>query len=267
MTTAPLNVVKTSPSANLRLGNSVRDRVSPAEWEARKELAALYRLAAHFRWTDTIYTHISMRVPDESTFLINPFGLLYEEITASSLVKVDVEGAVLDDPTGIGINRAGFVIHGAIHQGRHDVTCVMHTHTAAGAGVSAQKNGLLPISQHAAILMGSVGYHEFEGIAVNRDEQRRLVEDLGPRPVLILRNHGLLTAGRSAAEALYYMLTLERACQIQIAAQAGNSELNPISEQSIAATAAVIKGMDLDLSRDWRAMLRLVERIGPDYCE
>ena len=267
MSTARAVVPTSSSLTKSSFGNSVRDRVSSAEWNARVELAALYRLAAHFGWTDTIYTHLSLRVPDEFSFLINPFGLLHEEITASSLVKVDVDGAIIDDPTGIGINRAGFVIHGAIHQGRHDVACIIHTHTPAGVGVAAQKNGLLPISQHAAILAGSIGYHEFEGIAVDRDEQRRLVDDLGPRPVLILRNHGLLTAGRSPGEALYFMLLVERACQIQIAAQSGGSELNPISEASIAATQAVIKGVDLDLSRDWRAMMRLVERIGPGYCE
>jgi ribulose-5-phosphate 4-epimerase/fuculose-1-phosphate aldolase len=265
MTGAAMDKSMPAPQLPDPRGIKVRDRVSAAEWNARIELAALYRLAAHFRMTDTIYTHISMRVPDEFAFLINPFGLLYEEITASSLVKVDVEGNVLDDPTGIGINRAGFVIHGAIHQARHDVACVMHTHTPAGVGVAAQKDGLLPISQHAAILVGSIGYHDFEGIAVDRDEQRRLIEDLGPHPVLILRNHGLLTVGRTAMEALYYMLVLERACQIQIAAQSGGAALRVISKASIVATEAVIKSAELNLTRDWGAMMRLVERIAPDY--
>lgn len=250
--------------SEIAISGNVRDRVTPEEWNARVELATLYRLVAHFKMTDTIYTHITMRVPGEFSFLINAFGLLYEEITASSLVKVDIEGNILDDPTGIGINRAGFIIHSAVHRGRHDVSSVIHTHTAAGVGVASQKGGLLPISQHAAILINSIGYHDFEGIAVNPEEQERLIANLGPRPILMLRNHGLLTAGRTAGEALYYMLTLERACQIQIAAQAGG-EINPITQASIDATRAVIEGIDLDLNRDWAAMLRLVERIGPDF--
>src|SRR5438270_536110 len=135
---------------------AVRSRVTAEEWKARVDLAALYRLVAHFRWTDTIYTHISMRVPGEETFLINPFGYLYEEVTASSLVKVDGNGNVLDDPTGVGINKPGYVIHGAIHMARHDVQCVIHTHTRAGIGVSAQEEGLLPISKHAALFVGRI---------------------------------------------------------------------------------------------------------------
>lgn len=136
---------------------SVRSRVSPEEWRARCDLAALYRLVAHYRWTDLIYNHISMRAPGEDHYLINPFGYLYEEVTASSLVKVSVEGKIIDDPTGFGINLAGFVIHGAIHAARHDVACVLHTHTRAGIAVSAQKEGLLPISQHAAVIMAKAG--------------------------------------------------------------------------------------------------------------
>lgn len=261
------SVVSMNAAPPARAMGPTRDRVSPAEWQARVELAALYRLAAHFRWTDTIYTHISLRVPGEFSFLINPFGLLYEEVTASSLVKVDIDGEILDDPVGLGINRAGFVIHGAIHAARHDITCVMHTHTRAGSGVAAQEHGLLPISQQAAIFVDRIAYHDFEGIAIDIDEQQRLVDDLGGRFLMILRNHGLLTAGRSAAEALFYMNGLERACEIQIAAQSGGASVRTISPQAVAASAAVLDAFGGDFSRDWAAMLRLAERIAPDYSE
>lgn len=244
---------------------NVRERVSPEEWQARVELAALYRLVAHFRWTDTIYNHISLRVPGEFTFLLNPFGLFYEEITASSLVKVDVHGNVLDDPTGLGINRAGFVIHGAIHAARHDVTCVIHTHTRAGCSVAAQEEGLLPISQYAATLSGLIAYHDFEGIAINEEEQARLVADLGDRYLMILRNHGLLTCGRNPAEALLNMHTLERACEVQVGALSAGSAVRHITPESAAASSAVFEAMAGNFSRDWTAMLRLADRIGPDF--
>ena len=242
---------------------AVLGRVTAEERQARVELAALYRLAAHYRWTDTIYTHISMRVPGEETFLINPFGYLYEEVTASSLVKVDGEGKVLDDPTGLGINKAGYVIHGAIHNARHDVQCVIHTHTRAGAGVSAQEEGLLPLSQHAALFVGRIGYHDFEGVAVREDEQARLVRNLGKHHVMILRNHGLVTAGRSAGEAFVLMHMLERACEIQVAALSNGARVRRITPESVAATQAVLD--TVEFSRDWKAMLRLLDRIAPDY--
>lgn len=237
--------------------------ISQAERQAREELAALYQLVAYFRWTDSIYNHISLKVPGQDAYLINPFGYLYEEINASCLVKVDIDGEVIYDPTGLGINPAGFVIHGAIHAARHDVACVMHTHTRAGSGVSAQAEGLLPLSQHAAGLIGRIGYHQFEGVAVNLDERARLVADLGPHPMLILRNHGLLTAGRSAAEAIYLMINLERACEIQIAAQSGGATLSLIDESSLDATRTAFE--NADLTRDWAAMLRLAERVAPGF--
>lgn len=247
------------------VAGSARARVSDAEWEARLELAALYRLCAHFGLTDTIYTHISLRVPGEGeAFLINSFGLLYEEVTASNLVKVDVSGEILDDPLGLGINRAGFVIHGALHEGRPDVACVLHTHSAAGIAVSAQRGGLLPISQHAAVVLGLIAYHDFEGIAIHRDEQVRLQQDLGDKHILILRNHGLLTAGRTAAEALVLMMTLERACDAQVKAQAGGA-LTPLPDAALAATGRMIASFDGSYARDWAALLRLVARIAPDY--
>lgn len=244
---------------------AVRGRVSTEEWQARTDLAALYRLVAHYRWTDTIYTHISIRVPDEESFLINPFGFLYEEVTASSLVKVDAEGNVLDDPTGMGINKAGYVIHGALHAGRPDVHCVLHTHSRAGAAVSAQKFGLLPISQHSALFADRVAYHDFEGIAVRKEEQDRLVKNMGMHRVMILRNHGLLAAGRSAGETFYLINTLQRACEIQIDALSAGEHVQQVSRQSIVESQAIYDGVDGDFSRDWAAMLRLVQRIGPDY--
>lgn len=245
----------------------VRERVSAAEWNARVELAALYRLVAHFGWTDTIYNHISLRVPDEEAFLINPFGYFYEEITASSLVKINVKGEVLDDPTRHGINRAGFVIHGAIHAARHDVACVIHTHTRAGTAVAAQEHGLLPISQNSTVFIGRTAYHDFEGVALNEEEQARLIDDLGNHRVMILRNHGLLTAGRSAGEALVLMITLERACEIQIAAMSGGAQLRYITQESIDFTQRILDGLGLAVDRDWEAMLRLAHKIGPDFCD
>src|ERR687892_2884866 len=177
---------------------SVKDRVSAGEWDARVNLAACYRLAAHYRMTDLIYTHISARVPGpEHHFLINAFGLLWDEISASTLVKVTLDGEIVDDPTGSGINRAGYVIHSAVHRARPDSQCVMHTHTAAGIAVSAQEQGLLPISQHAMRFTNSIGYHDYEGLALELGEQERLVNDLGRHKARILRNHGLLTRGGS----------------------------------------------------------------------
>lgn len=252
---------KLSPEA-LR---AVKSRVSAAEWQARVDLAALYRLVAHFGWTDTVYNHISMRTPgEENSFLINPFGYLYEEVTASSLVKVNVDGEILYDPTGFGINRPGFVIHGAVHRARHDVACVIHTHTPAGIAVSTQEEGLLPISQHAAVLYGRIGYHDAEGITYDVDEQTRLVNDLGPHRAMILRNHGLVTAGRNAGETFYLQTMLERACAAQVAALASKN-VRRLPAEAITQTHAVMDAMDGDYSRDWAAMVRLADRIGPDF--
>src|SRR3982751_5918176 len=205
---------------------SVKDRVSAEEWEARVNLAACYRLAAHFRMTDLIYTHISARVPGpEHHFLINAFGLLWDEISASALVKVTLDGEIVDDTTGSGINRAGYVIHSAVHRARPDVQCVMHTHTASGIAVAAQEQGLLPMSQHAMRFTDSIAYHDYEGLALELDEQTRLVRDLGSHKAMILRNHGLLTCAESIPEAFDLMYYLERACQSQIAASAGGAKL------------------------------------------
>src|SRR5580698_6118096 len=195
------------------------------ERELRVELAACYRLVALFGWDDLVFTHISARVPGEpESFLINPYGMLFEEITASSLVRVDRQGQKLS-PSDWPVNPAGFVIHSAVHAARPDVGCVLHVHTNAGVAVSAQKDGLLPISQIATVALSSLGYHDYEGIALRDDEKPRLVRDLGASSALILRNHGLLTAGPSVADAFITMYALQSACEVQVMAQAGGKEL------------------------------------------
>ncbi|HYC46352.1 MAG TPA: class II aldolase/adducin family protein [Burkholderiales bacterium] len=246
---------------------SVRERVSAQEWEARVNLAACYRLAAHYRMTDLIYTHISARVPGpEHHFLINAFGLTWDEISASTLVKVTLDGDVVDDPSGCGINRAGYVIHGAIHRARPDVHCVMHTHTAAGVAVSAQDQGLLPLSQHAMRFTDCMAYHDYEGLALDLDEQARLVRDLGPHNAMILRNHGLITCGGSVAEAFDYMYYLERACQSQVGAMAGGAKLRMPPGEVTRKTAAQFAALAYKQhSIEWKAHLRMLDRQDPSY--
>lgn len=240
--------------------------MSNDEREARVELAACYRLISHFGLTDTIYNHISVRLPgSEDRFLINAFGLTYDEITASNLVTIGLDGSVIDDPTGLGINPAGFVIHAAVHNARHDVKCVLHTHSPAGMGVAAQKNGLLPISQHAAFLLHEIAYHESEGPAIDLDERARIVAHLGDKHILILRNHGLLTAGRSVVEALQFMIDLEAACRGQIAAMAGGAELTYLSDAAIKRSAQAVANRHEMLGRDWAALTRLADRVAPGY--
>jgi ribulose-5-phosphate 4-epimerase/fuculose-1-phosphate aldolase len=248
-------------------GKPMRERVSAEEWEMRVNLAACYRLAAHFRMTDLIYTHISARVPGEPHhFLINAFGLLWDEITASNLVKVNSEGAIIDDPTGFGINQAGYVIHGAVHRGRPEINCVMHTHTAAGVGVAAQEHGLLPISQHAMRLTGNVAYHDYEGVALNLDEQQRLIEDLGARMTMILRNHGLLSCGTTVRQAFDYMYYLERACQAQISALAGGSKLRMLPPEIAENVARQFERPGYQEKKgEWRALLRMLDRTDASY--
>jgi ribulose-5-phosphate 4-epimerase/fuculose-1-phosphate aldolase len=251
-----------------RRKREVRAQVSPAEWVARVELAACYRLIAHFRMTDWIYNHISSRVPgSHDDYLINPFGLLYEEVSASNLVKVDVQGRLVED-VDLDVNPAAFVIHGAIHSARPDVGCVLHTHTAAGVAVAAQEDGLLPISQHAMRVYGQLAYHDFEGIALDSDEQQRLVRDIGSMNVLILRNHGLLTMGKTVPDAFELMFYLERACQIQIAATSGTQKLVYPSKQVCDHAVAQFDGSPSYIQgRDWLALLRLLDRIDPSYKE
>ncbi len=247
--------------------NSVRDQVSEQEWQTRVDLAAAYRLIAMHGWDDLVFTHISARVsgPDEH-FLINPYGCLFEEITASSLVKVDLDGnKVMDSP--FPVNPAGFVIHSAVHEAREDAGCVLHTHTKAGIAVSAQKDGLLPISQTAMFPYVTLGYHDYEGVALNEDEKPRLVADLGSNNALILRNHGLLTTAPTIADAFLLMYVLETACQIQIMAQSGGGELTqiprPILDGVQAQAEQVTKGLGGSLV--WPGLLRKLDRLDVSF--
>ena len=246
---------------------SVKEQVSPEEWRTRVELAAVYRLVALYGWDDLVFTHISARIPNtENEFLINPYGFLFEEITASSLVKIDLSGAkLLDSPHPI--NPAGFTIHGAIHEARHDVACVLHVHSLHGVAVSAQKDGLLPLSQQSILPLSNLAYHDYEGIALNEAEKPRLVDDLGANNFLILRNHGLLTCGKSAAEAFLFMYVLESACRIQILAQSGGGRLidvpAPIIAGAQAQVAAVTKGLGADLV--FPGLVRKLDRIDNSY--
>src|ERR1700687_4881723 len=196
--------------------STIREQVSEQEWQARVDLAAAYRLVAHYGWDDLIFTHISARVPGpEHHFLLNPYGMMFDEVTASSLVKVDLEGKIVMETPHM-INPAGFTIHSAVHAAREDAMCVMHLHTVYGIAVSARKTGLLPISQQSMFALSALAYHDYEGLALNEAEKPRLVQDLGTKNYLMLRNHGLLTVGTSAAEAFLSMFILERACKIQI---------------------------------------------------
>ena len=204
---------------------SMKDQVSPEEWKLRVDLAAAYRLVSLYGWSDLVFTHISARIPGpEHQFLINPYGLLFEEITASSLIRIDQQANKLHD-SPYPVNPAGFTIHSCVHAAREDAGCVMHTHSRAGIAVSAKKEGLLPISQQSTFVLPSLAYHGYEGVALRDDEKPRLAADLGDARFLILRNHGLLTVGTSVAEAFLGMYTLENACRIQIDAQSGGSEL------------------------------------------
>src|ERR1700723_1481759 len=206
----------------------IRDLVSAKEWEQRVALAAAYRLVAHFHWDDLIFTHLSARVPGgEHHFLINPYGMTFDEITASSLVKVDLDGnKVVESPYEI--NPAGFTIHSAIHAAREDAHCVLHVHSVNGAAVSAQKDGVLPISQQSMFVLSSLGYHDYEGVALREDEKPRLVRDLGAKTFFMLRNHGLITVAENVPDAFLFMYTFEAACMIQVRAQAGGGGLLPI---------------------------------------
>jgi len=247
---------------------SVRERVSAEEWEIRCDLAAAYQLAALFKWTDLIYTHFSARVPGSEDLLINAYGLLFDEITASSLVKIDKDGKVVDDPMGMGINYAGFVIHGCVHEARPEINCVIHTHTRAGVAVSAQKCGLLPISQHSLRVYGMLSYHDYEGVALDLDERSRLASDLGPTSkAMIMRNHGLLTLGADVHEAFELMYYLDCSCQIQVDALAGGRvDVGLISEQTAQKGFQQLERPERpSLDREWPALLRLLERKGIDY--
>jgi ribulose-5-phosphate 4-epimerase/fuculose-1-phosphate aldolase len=245
---------------------SLRDRVSAEEWQLRCDLAAAYRLTALYGWSDLVFTHISVRMPGpEHHFLINAYGMLFEEITASSLIKVDKDCNKLQE-TPFPVNPAGFVIHSAVHEARADAQCVMHTHTRAGTAVAAQKQGVLPLSQQSTFVLASLAYHDYEGVAFRPDEKPRLQADLGDKFFLCLRNHGLLTVGPSVADAFLAMYVFESACQIQLAAQAGG-ELIQVSREIIAGSGESIRVQTGGLGGRfvWPALLRKLERLDPSY--
>ncbi len=257
-------------SAVLKPKNSkpVRERVSREEWQMRTDLATAYQLAALFKWTDLIYTHFSARVPGSEDFLINAYGLMFDEITASNLVRIDQQGKVIDDPLDLGYNEAGFVIHGCVHEARPEINCVIHTHTRAGVAVSAMKCGLLPISQHAMRVQQQCAYHDYEGIALNMDERARMATSVGKKSkVMILRNHGLLTLGETVREAFELMYYLDCACQIQVDALSGGADNVLQMSQGAADTAAAQfdRPDRPSTHKDWPALLRLLERRGIDY--
>jgi ribulose-5-phosphate 4-epimerase/fuculose-1-phosphate aldolase len=240
--------------------------MSEEEWQIRVDLAAAYRLVHHFGWDDLVFTHISARVPGpEHHFLINPFGLMFDEISASNLVKIDMEGNLVE-PSMFMVNKAGFTIHSAVHAGREDAHCVLHLHTIAGTAVSSLKEGLLPINQTAMILNGEIAYHDYEGIAFNHDERPRIVADLGSKSAMLLRNHGTLTVGRTVAGAFMAMYFLERACAIQIAAMAGGTKLlTPQKEvQELVAQQAKMERAGAE-RLVWPALIRMMDRKCPSY--
>lgn len=241
--------------------------VADTEWQARVDLAACYRLVALYGWDDLIFTHISVRVPGpEHHFLINPYGLLFEEITASSLVKIDLEGRKVED-TPYEVNPAGFNIHSAIHAAREDAKCVLHLHSLDGIAVSAQRDGVLPISQQSIFVLASLAYHDYEGVALNEDERPRLVRDLGDKNFLMLRNHGLLTVADTVPDAFLFMYLFQAACKIQVRAQGKDSELIRIDPRIIAGATAqakqVTRGAGGALA--WPALLRKLERLDPTF--
>lgn len=245
------------------------EQVSDAEWQTRIDLAACYRIVAMYGWDDLVFTHISASVPGpDEHFLINPYGMMFEEITASSLVKVDLDGNKVSD-SPYPVNPAGFVIHSAVHEARHDIASVLHTHTRAGIAVSAQADGLLPISQTSLFPYSTLAYHDYEGVALNDDEKPRLVSDLGTNNALILRNHGLLTTGPTIADAFLLMYVLETACQIQVMAQSTGGDLSPVPAPIVAGIQAqadqVTKGLGGSLV--WPALLRKLDRRDASFRE
>jgi ribulose-5-phosphate 4-epimerase/fuculose-1-phosphate aldolase len=253
----------------LHVVTGVRDRVSAEEWQTRTDLAACYRLVWHYGWHHLHLNHISARVPGtDDHYLLNPFGLLYNEVTASNLVKVDLDGNILDD-TPYTINEAGYTIHSAIHAARHDVQCVLHTHTEAGMAVSALNCGLLPLNQGALRFYNRIGYHDYEGIALDLDERARYAASLGPHKALILRNHGLLTAGQSIAEAFTLMYHLEKSCAAQIAIGATTADSNaftfpPPEVCEHAAQQTNRNGRDHG-APSWPGLVRMMDRIDPSF--
>jgi ribulose-5-phosphate 4-epimerase/fuculose-1-phosphate aldolase len=246
---------------------SLKNQVSAEEWQTRVDLAAAYRLVADFGWSDLVFTHISARVPGtENEFLINPYGLMFDEITASSLVKIDMHGNKLQD-SPFPVNPAGFTIHSAIHEARHDMQCVLHVHSLNGIAVSAQKNGVLPLSQQSIFVLSSLAYHDYEGVALNEEEKPRLVADMGSKNFLMLRNHGLLTVGGTIADAFLSMYLFETVCTIQVRAMAGGGELIPIPQQIINGAQQQAKTVTKSLGGmlAWPGLLRRLDRKDPSF--
>jgi ribulose-5-phosphate 4-epimerase/fuculose-1-phosphate aldolase len=246
--------------------SELRARVSAEEWETRVDLAAAYRLVAHFGWDDLIFTHISARVPGtDHHFLINPYGQLFTEITASSLVKVDLDGTIVE-PTPYIINPAGFTIHSAVHGAREDACCVLHLHTVAGVAVSAQEHGLLPINQTSMVLNDQIALHEYEGIAFGLDERPRLVADLGTKSAMLLRNHGTLTVGATVADAFLTMYFFERACATQIATLAGGTPLHwPADAVQDVVRKQAATGLGSVAKLAWDGLRRMLDAKDPSY--
>ena len=253
---------------------AMQERIETAHPTERVELAAAYRLIAEFGLDDSIFTHISAKAPaseGEHAFLINPYGLRFDEVTAGNLVTVDLDGNILNDPYGAGINKAGFTIHSAVHAARPDVACVLHTHTVAGVAVASMKEGLLPLNQWSAPFFNRIAYHSYEGIALNLEERARIVADLGDKRVMILRNHGLLTCGRSVGEAFRTMVDLDRACRAQIAVLSTSLTPDIMSDELAEFTAAQEEGwVDAHHAAgkrdaEWDAYLRLCKKRHPDF--
>lgn len=240
--------------------------ISPEEWQARVDLAACYRLVAERGWGDLIYTHISLAVPGEpGRFLINPFGLMFDEVTASNLLKIDIEGNIIGD-SPYEVNATGFVIHGAVHAAREDAKCVMHLHNESGIAVSMLQEGLLPLSQHALRFYGDLGHHDYEGLALTETEKQRLTQNLGQKKAMLLRNHGTLVCGRTVAEAFCIMDMLDKACRMQLAAMAASQQLFMPSAEICQHTFEQLTSDDMpEGEREWPALLRRLDRIDPSY--
>lgn len=246
----------------------IKDQVSAEEWKMRVDLAAAYRAIAMFGWDDLVFTHLSARVPGpDHHFLINPYGMLFEEVTASSLVKIDLDGNIILN-TGYPVNAAGFTIHSAVHEARDDAICVMHLHTVAGTAVSAQEHGLLPLNQTAMLVRDQLAFHEYEGVAFDTDERPRLVADLGDKSLMLLRNHGTLSLGQSVGQAFTALYYLERACAMQVATLAGDPKLHYAAPEIEKKAAMQGSGPGMAAASDllvWPAMLRKIDRLDPGY--
>ena len=247
---------------------NLKHQVSEQEWQTRVELAACYRLMVMHGWDDLIHTHVSARIPGTEHLLINAFGLAFEEVTASNLVKIDIEGRILDDTSPFEINPAGFTIHSAVHEARLDAQCVLHLHTNETIAVASTKQGLLPISQYSMFALASLSYHEYEGLAVNSDEKRRLQQDLGDSNFMLLRNHGALTLGQTIGDAFMHMYDLSRACEIQIQALSTSDSLIYVEQSiidGIKAQAKIVHSGITGGQKAWPAMMRRVKRTYPDF--